>query len=153
MKDYFLKTGRLGFRTWREDDLDLAVGLWGDFEVTRWFDRRGPLSREQVRDRLERELATQRQHGVQYWPLFLLRGDGHVGACGLRPYDIEKGILEIGFHIRPDHWGKGYATEAARAVIKHAFDECRVKALFAGHNPKNEASRRLMKKLGFPLYP
>lgn len=53
---------------------------------------------------------------MQYWPIFLRETDEHVGCCGLRPYDLSKGIYETGFHIR---------------------------------NPKNEASRILLEKLGF----
>ena len=49
---YFLKSRRLGFRTWKKDDLDLALGLWGDHEVTKLFDARGALSKNQVKERL-----------------------------------------------------------------------------------------------------
>ena len=147
--EYFLKSRRLGFRNWSMDDLDLAYGLWGDFEVTKLFDARGPLSKEQVKDKLVQELATLSAHEIQYWPVFLLESGEHIGCAGLRPYDIAKGIFEIGFHIRSNHWQKGYATEAARAVIDYAFTCLNVKALFAGHNPKNLSSRRLLLKLGF----
>lgn len=146
---YFLHTQRLGLRTWSEDDFELAVALWGDFEVTKLFDARGPLSREQVKERLLKEISTQKEFGVQYWPIFLLENVEHIGACGLRPYDMENNILETGFHIRSNQWGKGYATEAARGVIEYAFEELKVNGLFAGHNPKNEASRYLLHKLGF----
>ena len=146
---YLLTTERLGFRTWTEDDLDLALGLWGDPEVTRLIDARGKLSEGQVRARLAQEIATAESHGVQYWPIFLLENHEHVGCCGLRPYDEERGILELGFHIRSRHWGQGYATEATRAVMAYAFERLGGAGLFAGHNPKNEASRHLLGKLGF----
>lgn len=47
------------------------------------------------------------------------------------------------------YWGQGYAEEATRAVVTYAFDTLGVKGLFAGHNPGNEASRRLLTKMGF----
>ncbi len=146
---YFLKSRRLGFRTWKKDDLDLALGLWGDHEVTKLFDARGALSKNQVKERLFHEIASEKQSGVQYWPVFLLGNGDHIGACGLKPYDTEKNIFEIGFHIRSIHWGKGYATEAARAVMKYAFESIKVSTLFAGHNPKNKTSKHLLIKLGF----
>lgn len=146
---YFLITTRLGFRRWQDDDLPLALGLWGDYEVTKLIDARGQLTTNQVQDRLIKEIATERKHGVQYWPIFLRETGEHVGCCGLRPYDLAKGIYEIGFHIRSAHWRRGYAAEAARAVIEYAFDELNAKALFAGHNPKNEASQLLLEKLRF----
>ena len=146
---YFLRSKRLGFRSWTEDDLDLALGLWGDPAVTRLIDRRGPLSEQQVRERLFQEIAIEREHGVQYWPVFLLKTGDHVGCCGLRPYGQEEGTLEIGVHVRSNRWGQGYATEATRAVIAYAVHVLEASALFAGHNPDNAASRALLEKLGF----
>jgi RimJ/RimL family protein N-acetyltransferase len=147
--DYFLTSKQFGFRTWSKDDLDLAFGLWGDFNVTKLFDGRGPLSREQVKQKLYQEITTQSEHGVQYWPVFLLESGDHIGCAGLRPYDTSRNILEIGFHIRSNHWRKGYASEAAWAVMDYAFISLKVAGLFAGHNPKNMGSRNLLTKLGF----
>jgi ribosomal-protein-alanine N-acetyltransferase len=146
---YFLSTERLGFRLWREEDFELARGLWGDLAVTRLIDARGQLTDEQVRQKLRQEIATAAEYGVQYWPIFLLSTGEHIGCCGLRPYDLVQGIYEIGFHIRSQEWGQGYATEAARAVIKFAFADLNVNALFAGHNPQNTVSGKLLEKLGF----
>lgn len=59
-------------------------------------------------------------------------------------------VYELGFHITKVHWGKGLATEAARHVITFAFQELHASWLFAGHNPRNNASRLLLtNKLGF----
>ena len=146
---YFIQTTRLGFRHWRQDDLDIALGLWGDIRVTRFIDARGELSRAQVQERLEIEITSQRENGVQYWPIFLLESGEHAGCCGLRPYDPARGIYEIGFQIRTKHWRKGFASESARAVMKHAFNHLKAYGLFAGHNPLNDASRHLLLKLGF----
>ncbi len=146
---YFLGTSRLGFRRWREADVDIALGLWGDPNVTRRFDARGKLSKDQIRQRLAQEISCQREHGIQYWPIFNLKTREHVGCCGLRPYDLSREIYEIGFHIRSDRWRQGYASEAAAAVIDYAFDTLKAKALFAGHHPQNDASRHLLAKLGF----
>ncbi len=61
-----------------------------------------------------------------------------------------RGILEVGVHIRSGHWNRGYALEATRAmVMAYAFDTLSAAALFAGHNPTNVGSRRLLTKLGF----
>ena len=65
MADYFLRSERLGFRRWTEEDFDLALGLWGDLEVTKLIDVRGQLTEEQVRERLSKELATEESYGVQ----------------------------------------------------------------------------------------
>jgi RimJ/RimL family protein N-acetyltransferase len=76
----------------------------------------------------------------------------------MRPRDQAARINSFGFHLRPEYWGRGYATEAGRAVIRHAFTNLSVRALFAGHHPANPASPRVLEKLGFrythdELYP
>ncbi len=146
---YFLTTTRLGFRLWEAEDFALARGLWGDPRVARWIDARGRLSDDQVRERLTWEIHMQQDHGVQYWPVFRLDTAGHVGCCGLRPYEQERRVYELGFHICAHSWRKGYALEAARAVIAHAFGLLGATALFSGHHPRNKASRALLTKLGF----
>lgn len=146
---YFMRANRIGFRRWREDDMDFASMLWGDVEVTRLIDSRGKLSEAQICERLVKEMATEREHGVQYWPIFLLDNDEFIGCCGLRPYDVERQVYETGVHIRSAHWRHGYALEAARAAIHYAFDTLKATSLFAGHNPTNDASRQLLRKLGF----
>lgn len=144
---YFLRSERLGFRCWSGADVELAWGLWGDPAVTRLIG--GPFSRAQVEEKLRAEIERMEVHGVQYWPVFLLSSGEHVGCCGLRPYAPEEGVLEIGFHLRSGHHGRGYAEEAARAVMAHAFGTLGAAGLFAGHHPENAASRRLLEKLGF----
>ena len=144
---YFLTTARLGFRHWSRADSKLAMLLWGDIEVTRFIG--GPFSRVQIRARLAREIASMGEHGIQYWPVFLLAGGAFAGCCGLRPYKPEEGICELGFHFRPQYWGQGFAVEAARAVIRHASESLKAQALFAGHYPDNKASSRVLEKLGF----
>ncbi|PCI37398.1 MAG: hypothetical protein COB50_03770 [Thiotrichales bacterium] len=149
-EEYFLKSTRLGFRQWKKNDLKLAIGLWGDINVTKAFDARGKLSDEEVGKRLTKEISTHNSSNVQYWPIFLLENDKHIGACGLRPYgNVAEKIYEIGFHIRSDCWRRGFAYEAACAVIQYAFKTLKAKGLFAGHHPNNKGSRQLLSKLGF----
>ena len=65
---YFLKTARIAFRCRSKDDLPLAMSLWGDPEVTKYLG--GPFSPQEVRARLENEIATMEAHGIQYRPFF-----------------------------------------------------------------------------------
>ncbi len=149
-------TSRLRFRSWREDDLPLALGLWGDPRVTALIDARPQLDEAAVGARLAVEIATERAHGFQYWPMFDA-ADALVGACGLKPCDsgpgreagLEAEMLEMGFYLRPPYWGLGLATEAARAVVAHAFEVVGATTLGAGHHPENAASKRTLEKLGF----
>ena len=109
----------------------------------------GPFSPQQVEERLAREIANYTEHHFQYYPIFLLTTGDHVGCCGLHVYERENEIYELGFHLRKAHWGSGYAKKAAKAMLAYAFYVCDFSALFAGHNPANEASRRLLTTLGF----
>lgn len=149
MINYFLKTTRLGFSLWSKKDICEAVELWGNPEVTKFISADGKMSEEQILQRLKREIETYDNYNIQYWPVYLLETNQNIGCGGLRPYNSEKNILELGIHLKERFWGSGYALEACSAVIDHAFNTLRVEALFAGHNPKNTASAELLKKLGF----
>lgn len=101
---------------------------------------------EEIENRLKIEIDRNNKYHIQYWPIFELRLKKFIGCCGLRPYKENK--YEIGFHLRPKFWGQGYAVEAAKAVIDYAFKILQAK-LFAGHNPNNTASKKVLSKLGF----
>jgi [ribosomal protein S5]-alanine N-acetyltransferase len=147
VREYFLRTPRLGFGIWTHADLPLALELWGDPEVTRLTG--GPFAAQQVRERLEREINNHEEHGVQYWPIFLLETGGHVGCCGLQPHDPAERIYELGFQLRVAFWGRAFAREAAGAVVARAFTTLGIDGLYAGHHPENQASRRVLRRLGF----
>jgi [ribosomal protein S5]-alanine N-acetyltransferase len=154
--DYFLQSARLGFRCWSVKDLALATELWGDPDVTALIG--GPFTPEMVGARLAAEIAQMQESGVQYWPVFLRENDRHAGCAGLRPHGIERGVYELGVHLRREFWRQGLAHEASGAVIDYAFGTLGAKALFAGHHPANHSSQRLLRKLGFvytheELYP
>ncbi|HET7436696.1 MAG TPA: GNAT family N-acetyltransferase [Thermoanaerobaculia bacterium] len=142
-------TARLEFRRWRAEDADLASTLWCDPRVMQFLG--GPYSADEVRERLAREVANDAQFGIQYWPVFTRETNEFAGCCGLKPHRPDDCEYEIGFHFLPKFWGGGYASEAARAVMAWAFEEFKVSALFAGHHPENEASRALLRKLGFEV--
>ena len=179
MRQYFLETERIAFSGWKPEDTDLARALWGDPQVTRYICAGGIFSEQDILDRLQLEIHNRELYGVQYWPVFEKKTGAFIGCCGLRPYGGEKIIreeageggcrkteetqkqdgaqernrpeivYELGFHLRPDFWRKGFAREAALAVMRYAFEEKGADWLFAGHHPDNAASAALLQKLGF----
>jgi Acetyltransferases, including N-acetylases of ribosomal proteins len=149
MKDFFLTSERLGFSVWEKGDLPDALKLWGSPEVTRYITADGRMSREQIRKRLEREIETYKKLNVQYWPVYIKETGKNAGCCGLRPYDYKNKIYEMGIHLKEQYWGCGLAQEACSAVMEYAFTVLGAGAIFAGHNPNNAASARLLKRLGF----
>lgn len=147
--EFFLTSEQLGFRRWKQEDLNLAILLWGNHDVTKFFDSSDKFTNEKVKERLQKEIETEEFTGLQYWPVFLQNINEFVGCCGLRPYDLKNMILELGVHLLPVYWGKGLAQEAAKAVMEYAFTKLKANSLFAGHNPENKASEKLVKRLGF----
>ena len=143
----FMETQRIIFSHWNSEDLPLARLLWGDPQVTRYICARGYFLNEEIEARLALEIQNQQNHQLQYWPIFHKESGELIGCCGLRPHS--EGGLELGFHLRPAFWRQGYAIEAASQVIRYAFDSLKIEKLFAGHNPNNIASRRVLEKLGF----
>lgn len=147
---YFLTTKRLAFASWQLEDLDKAQTLWTEPEVNRLISN-GGFSLIEAKDRLSKEIYYQNALGYQYWPLYLLADNLHIGCCGFHPVAFDKGenILELGYHLRHKYWHQGYATEAALACIDYAFDHLKVKEIQAGHHPDNLSSARVLTKLGF----
>jgi RimJ/RimL family protein N-acetyltransferase len=79
--------------------------------------------------------------------LFEKKGGGFIGACG---YEIRDEVIpEIGYWLGEPFWGRGYATEAVRAMIDHAFTATDIEALAAASRVTNEASRHVLEKCGF----
>lgn len=149
MRKYFLCTERIGFSEWTNNDIDLARSLWGEKEVTEFICSSGVFSEKDIEVRLNLEIENNKNYGVQYWPIFNLENDELIGCCGLRPYDLDNKIYEIGFHLRHEYWGKGLASESASAVINYTFEKLKAADIFAGHNPNNVNSKKLLERLGF----
>jgi len=92
-------------------------------------------------------LATANQPGGETVFLITARDDTILGACGIARRAGQP--PELGYWLGVPYWGRGYATEAARAVIDHAFADLGCAALVAGARVSNPASRRVLEKCGF----
>lgn len=145
------ETERLIFSIWNENSLDDAKKLWGNREVSKLITAKGIFSEEEIEGRVQLEMDNLGKFRVQYFPIYLKETGEIVGCCGLRPYDVENEIYEIGVHLLPDYWRQRLAWEACRKIIRYAFEERGFEALFAGHHPKNSSSMKLLSSLGFKL--
>jgi RimJ/RimL family protein N-acetyltransferase len=154
MADFQLETDRLVLRAWRDSDLDALCALCADPEVMRYL---GPLqSRQELAAALARQQGYQRHHGYSFWPIER-RDDGlFLGFCGLQPgaegTPVE-GAVEIGWRLRADAWGKGYAREAAVASLAWAWAGLGTPEVVAITNIGNTRSRGLMERLGMTRDP
>jgi RimJ/RimL family protein N-acetyltransferase len=118
-------TARLLARDWMAADAQAAFAIYGRDEVMRWLGaqpRRPVPSLQAMRERLDR-LIDQARKRPEYglWPLTLRSTGELVGAVLLQPLPGDDGDVEVGWHLNPDHWGRGYATEAGRGAIALAF--------------------------------
>lgn len=142
------QTNRIRLSLWKETDWELAYALWGNKEVMKYLSSNGFYNEEQIRVRLETEINNYKTHHVQYWKLYELSTAQFMGCCGLKPRK-EEDSYELGFQLLPEFWGNGYAGESALHCIRYALEELHAKNIYAGHNPNNKASQKLLAKLGF----
>lgn len=144
---FILETPRLVLRTWAADDAADALEIWGDPEVMRLVGK--PFAGiDAARNALRRAMTAQEEHGVSVWPVVEKSGREIVGCCGFHLYEGGP-ALELVYHFKSAHWGRGYATEAARACLRYAFEQLKAPRVVATVLPDNEASRRVLEKIGF----
>ncbi len=106
-----------------------------------------PLSLEQTQEWLSKRLADLQESKSATFGIVLERMGEMIGAIGLH-VDAEHCCAEMGFWIGIEWWKQGYATEAARAVVKYGFEKLRLNRIHAHHMIKNPASGRVLAKAG-----
>ncbi|MEU9833412.1 GNAT family N-acetyltransferase [Streptosporangium sp. NPDC048047] len=143
-------TRRLAFREMTAADLDDMAALLGDDEVMRHYPQ--PMSRDEALRWIEWNQRGYREHGHGLW-LVTLRSNGEfAGNCGLTLQNVEGTVhTEIGYLLRAELHGNGYATEAATACRDHARDVLGLDRLIAIINPDNVPSQRVAEKIGLAL--
>jgi RimJ/RimL family protein N-acetyltransferase len=142
-----LLTDRLLLRPWTTSPADLArlADLYGRPEVTRWLGGSPTLSPAELVDRWAAVHAQDPRFGC--WAIEV-SGTGRVaGTVLFKPLPNGVGEVEVGWHLHPDSWGHGYATEAARAVIERGF-HAGLPEVYAVVRPGNEASLAVCRRLG-----
>ncbi len=118
-----------------------------DEKIAQWFD--GPWTREHARARARSFESSWEVDGISKWMAYDLRTGDLVGRGGLSRWDFEgHRHLELGWALRGDWHGKGYATEMGRAGLDVAFQELGAELVYAFTEPENEPSRAVMDRLG-----
>jgi len=153
-----MRTERLTLRAWdpdSDDDVRAAFDIYRRPAVAQWLGQSGQPweSESATRERLRRwaNVSLDRP-GYGLWAVVPDGVPDPVGTVLLVPLPGPGGELtddiEIGWHFHPDHWGHGYATEAARAVLRHAFDDLRLSIVNAVAYAGNDPSFAVMRRLG-----
>lgn len=148
-----IETDRLLLEPLDASRLDDFVTLTADRETMRYWWAGGPFTRDEAERNFAASLARVREHGFgRRWIVAKDTGDGlgftetkyFGGSCE----DVSPDEIEIGWMLSRAVWGRGYATEAGRAVCDEAFERLKLENVIAVHHPANAASGRVMEKLG-----
>ncbi|WP_339859653.1 GNAT family N-acetyltransferase [Thalassospira alkalitolerans] len=143
-----LETERLWLRPRTMDDLDdcfamdcqpgvtdFVKGPWADAEEHRGF----------ISDRIRMGYGK----GLGYWTLFAKTApDRFIGWVLLIPEDAKGPEIEIGWRLKPEFWGRGYATEAAKTLLCHGFDNVKLPGMVACIDHRNAGSIAVARKIG-----
>lgn len=144
-----LRTERLLLRQWRHDDLAPFADLNADRRVMEHFP--APFSRAESDDMVDRLRAHFSAWGFGLWAVEVVGGPSFIGFAGLCRPRFEAPFtpcVEVGWRLGAAHWGRGYATEAARAAVAFGFAHAGLEEIVSFTVPGNHRSRRVMEKLG-----
>ena len=145
-----LETERLLIREFQKSDHEAVFEYSGDQEVVRYMPF-GPNTREQAQGFLDRVMQNQyEENRVNYEMAVILKETNKlIGGCRINKVDKIK--AHIGYIFNKKYWGKGYATEVAKALVDFGFKELDVHRVYATCDPDNIASKRVLEKAGMVL--
>jgi RimJ/RimL family protein N-acetyltransferase len=152
--DVFLETDRLVLRQFTAADLDSLVELDSDPDVMRYVTGGRPTPREQVRDEVLPAFLAYYERFADYgfWAAVEKATGQFLGWFHLRPPEgANPNEPELGYRLLRSAWGKGYATEVSRALIRKAFTELGARRVYAETMAVNRGSWRVMEKAGMRL--
>jgi ribosomal-protein-alanine N-acetyltransferase len=144
-----LTTERLILRPWWDDDLERFAAINADPEVMRFFP--APLSRAESDAFVARIMVHAMQHGFGIWAVEAPKVAPLIGMVGLRRVGPEFSFapaVDVSWRLGRPWWGRGYATEAARAAIADGFARFGIEEIVASTAAVNTPSRAVMERLG-----
>jgi RimJ/RimL family protein N-acetyltransferase len=144
-----LRTKRTLLRQWKDSDLPDWVAMNADADVRRYFPTR--LSEEEALGEVGRMRAAIAQRGWGMWALEIPGQLQVAGTVGLHVTTIDAHFVpcvELGWRLKREAWGQGYATEAAQAAAEFAFRDLGLDEIVAFTTVTNAPSQRVMQRLG-----
>ena len=146
-----LETERLLLREFVPEDMDALAAVLSDPETMRYYP--AALDRAGVAAWIERNRRRYADDGHGLWAMVLKSSGEVIGDCGLTRQTVDEvDEIEIGYHVRRDLWGRGYAPEAARACRDYGFSRLGAERLISLIRPENIPSRRVAEKIGLSLW-
>ena len=139
-----IETQRLVIRSFEEGDVPEYAEIVGDLRVTRYLGDGRPYSQEEATAYIRECIALESEIGFSRYAVLL---DGElIGFCGFKP---DRDHIDLGWRYAHQHWGHGYATEAARAVLEYGTETLQLAPIVAVSYEDNVASVNVIQKLGF----
>lgn len=142
-----LETERLVIRPWEPDDRAVFTAVMSNAEVTRYVHAGLPYSKAEIDEWFARQARQLAEHGVCMGALINKSSGGLAGIAGIQPLGTT-GNFEIGWILRREAWGSGYATEAGAAAMRHVLETLNHPRVVAIIDPDNEPSKRVAARLG-----
>ncbi|MGH8074598.1 MAG: GNAT family N-acetyltransferase [Lysobacter sp.] len=144
-----LEGPRIRLRGFREDDLQDFYEVHSDPVVNRYWSFPAWTEVSQARDYFASAIGGRDAGRMLCWVISERYSDRLVGSTTLFAIDREQGRAEIGYALRASHWGRGYAQEALRLALGHAFDTLGLRRIEADIDPRNAGSCKLVERMGF----
>ena len=147
-----IKTDRLLLRELKPTDVDDIKEYATDPQVIKYLTF-GPNTKEDTINFIELCRGNSKETPRRSYELGItLRSEKKlIGGCGIRFTDRRSSVANIGYCLNRNYWGKGYATEAANGLLGYGFDELLCHRIYAIVDPENDASKRVLEKIGMTL--
>jgi RimJ/RimL family protein N-acetyltransferase len=145
-----LHTERLRIRPLSHDDLDRLIEMYGDEQFNRLIHNETAPGLLELAHYVEWHNECQEEQGYAMWGVEEKESGLLVGDCGFFPLEWQGPEVELAYHMHPDAWGRGYATEAAGACLAYGLREID-KPIVAVVHPDNRPSRRVLEKIGMEV--
>lgn len=146
MSEFHLQTPRLLMRPFAEEDAAGFYQMNADPEVLQ-FTGDAPFSDESAALAFIRSYDHYEKYGYGRWAVLTQSTGAFIGFCGLK-FQPDGNYTDLGFRIRRNQWGRGFATEAAEACIQYAFTDLQLPFLVGRVQKQNEASIQVLEKVG-----
>jgi ribosomal-protein-alanine N-acetyltransferase len=150
MHTLLIETPRLRLRRFKPGDVDELHRVFADAGVRRFLLDDQIVSREWVADEIAASIARFEAGTAGLFCLLPKADDTLIGFCGFRPF-FEPPELQLIYGLLPAYWSKGFATEAARAMLKFGFEQLGFDRITASADAPNAASLRVLEKAGMTL--
>lgn len=153
MAKIFIETERLLLREIVETDLERMFLLDSNPEVMKYIGVKPLTKLEESAETIKKIRKQYEENGIARWAVVEKETQLFIGWSGLKvltePLNGFVNVYELGYRFLPETWGKGYATEAAKAMLNYGFNQMNLEIIYACAHEENDGSNHVLRKIGF----